>query len=583
MYLYKKDVIKHSSAIQISNKINLLDRRAWNVLLANAFDDMADKDEFKIAISDLAQILKYDSNDSQHLKDILYNLVDTTVEWNLLGKDKKQAWGVFSLLAEAHIINGFCYYSYGARLRQMLHNPSMYARISLSLQNRFKSKYALALFELFVDYFHTEKGYGETQWIPLEKFRELAGLEPSEYKEFKKFNQRIIKQPIQEINTITDLYIDEKNGILTQKEGRKVVALKFIIRKNKQNIIDIQAIEKKECAEQVCLPVPEFEIDNQELLNTLTVEFNLPNQLAVQILQSQDEYQINQTLTEIRKKIALSENILSASDLALKAFFPQKNKKTPPPVDEIEKRLQAISYHAFKKVRKLHSDQVLLDALKELDFEIEKRKKTGVKIENIAGWLNARLPESGKPYQFSVPYQKMVKAELEKQQARIKREQEAIKQADILKQQEEQKKALRERIEAKLEELRNNPDEWEPLNQEALKKAQSRIYPPDQTKELNQLAENKIQHLNKKELQELEKEAVEFTQSVLGSFNLDFNHPAFQNAKENQKVSVVKIKYAQELNEALHTTPAYIHYQQKISEQVKVEIRDLVKKIIKSV
>jgi hypothetical protein len=32
----RKEVIKHSAAVQIQNNITLLQRRAWNVLLANA-------------------------------------------------------------------------------------------------------------------------------------------------------------------------------------------------------------------------------------------------------------------------------------------------------------------------------------------------------------------------------------------------------------------------------------------------------------------------------------------------------------------------------------------------------------------
>lgn len=578
MNLYKKDVIKHSAAIQISNKINLLDRRAWNVLLANAFDDMAEKDEFKISINDLAQILKYDSNDIQNLKDILYKLVDTTVEWNLLGKDKQQGWGVFSLLAEAHIINGYCYYSYGARLRQRLHNPSMYARISLSLQNQFKGKYSLALFELFLDYFQIDKGYGETQWIPLEKFRELVGLEPDEYKQFKTLNHYVIKQPIKEINAISDLHIDEKKGILTQKEGRKVIALKFIILKNKDNVIDIEAIEKEQCPDQSCLPIPEFEIENQELLQSLTIEFNIPNKLAIQILQNQDESQINKTVDEIRKKVELSDNILSGSDLALKAFFPQEKKKQIPPVDEIEKKLKEISYHAFKKVRKLHSDEVLLDALKELDFEIARRKQTGIKIDNLGGWLNSRLPEAGEPYQFSSAYQKNLETETEQKQAQAKREQEEIRNAEALKQQEEKHKVLNELVDARIEELKRNPDEWDALNHEALQKAQSRIFPPDQTKEINDLAERKIKALSENELEKLEKEAFEYTQVALASLNIDSTKPAFQRVKENKKVELIKLQYTQEFNHSLHTTPAYLNYNQKISKQTEFEIRALVRK-----
>ena len=38
------EVIKASPAIQIQSRISLLQRRAWNVLLANAYSELPDKD-----------------------------------------------------------------------------------------------------------------------------------------------------------------------------------------------------------------------------------------------------------------------------------------------------------------------------------------------------------------------------------------------------------------------------------------------------------------------------------------------------------------------------------------------------------
>ena len=53
MKLADKFVIKHSSAVQITNKINLLQRRAWNILLANAYETLLDKDEYSVKIREL--------------------------------------------------------------------------------------------------------------------------------------------------------------------------------------------------------------------------------------------------------------------------------------------------------------------------------------------------------------------------------------------------------------------------------------------------------------------------------------------------------------------------------------------------
>ena len=114
----------------------------------------------------------------------------------VLNKDGENEWGVAALLAEAIIINGVIIYGYAPALRKRLHNPSMYAKISLSLQNRFQSKHSLALYELFVDYFNAKNGSGETPFISIENFRNLLGLKKSEYKTFKALNRDIIKKAI---------------------------------------------------------------------------------------------------------------------------------------------------------------------------------------------------------------------------------------------------------------------------------------------------------------------------------------------------------------------------------------------------
>ena len=132
MSINKTQVIKHSAAIQISNEVNILQRRAWNVLLANAFDDLKIKDKYEISIKDLGAILRFDSKNINYLKDALRALNITQVEWNILEKDNHD-WGVMTLLAQARIVNGVLIYGYAPDLREMLNKPIMYAKINLML------------------------------------------------------------------------------------------------------------------------------------------------------------------------------------------------------------------------------------------------------------------------------------------------------------------------------------------------------------------------------------------------------------------------------------------------------------------
>jgi hypothetical protein len=223
----KREVIKASAAVQVQNKMTLLQRRAWNILLAHAYDELPTEEWHHIGVHDLMQVLEFHSKNEDYLKDALEALVGCKVKWNVLDKDGTAIWGVAALLAEAEIKAGVCTYAYGPKFRSLLYNPKMYARVCLSLQNRFDSKHALALWELCIDYLGAERDYGETPFISLEHFRELMGITEGMYPTFKRLSEKVINPAIAEINRLSDF----RATVDYQRQSRKIVALKFKIRR----------------------------------------------------------------------------------------------------------------------------------------------------------------------------------------------------------------------------------------------------------------------------------------------------------------------------------------------------------------
>ena len=228
--LEREEFIKASPAIQIQSKITHLQRRVWNVLLANAYDELSNKDIHRISVAELAKSLGFNSHNEEYLKETLEALVDCIVKWNVLGKDKKERWGVAALLASAEIENGICTYSFAAHLRYKLYNPRIYTKLNLRLQNRFTSRYALILWEICFDYFDTARNHGETPFIPLDTFKELMGIALDDYPTFKTLNQRVIKPAIKEINELTNFFVE----IEQKRIGRKIGELKFRISRLKE-------------------------------------------------------------------------------------------------------------------------------------------------------------------------------------------------------------------------------------------------------------------------------------------------------------------------------------------------------------
>ncbi len=223
--LARDEFIKASPAIQIQGNITHLQRRAWNVLLANAYDELPNKEMHRVSVVELAEKLGFNSRNQEHLKDMLKALTECIVEWNTLGKDRKQVWGVASLLASAEIEKGICTYAFAPHLRLKLYNPRVYAKLNLRLQNRFSDRHALILWELCFDYFDAARDAGETPFIPLEKFRELMGVVDAVYPAFKTLNQCVIKPAVKEINELTNFFVEVEQ----KRDGRRIGFLKFRI------------------------------------------------------------------------------------------------------------------------------------------------------------------------------------------------------------------------------------------------------------------------------------------------------------------------------------------------------------------
>ena len=204
---------------------------------------------------------------------MLRSLVDCTVEWNILGKDKEEEWIVASLLASARIKDGICTYGFAPHLRLKLHNPRIYAKLNLRLQNRFKNQYALVLWEVCFDYFDTDRDQGETPFILLATFKDMIGLEPDEYPVFGFLNRDVIKPAEKEINNLTDYRVEVEQ----KRIGRRIGELKFRFTKVKQIPIQESLFPDIENLPPVAFELVQAEIDRKIALQIADQEWDFIN------------------------------------------------------------------------------------------------------------------------------------------------------------------------------------------------------------------------------------------------------------------------------------------------------------------
>ena len=259
--LADQNLKKHIAAIHISNKLTLTQRKASNVLLYNAYESLLSARVHRIRVKDLAEAIGFNTHNLEPLKEALKTLARTVLEWNILDEDGAQEeWGTTTLLAQAVIKGGYCVYAYSPELCEKLYRPEIYALLNLSIQRKFSSGYALALYENCLRY----RRVGTTGWIGLDILKRLLGISETDgyYQDFRKFNDKVIKPAVRQVNETSDLFLD----IEYQRDHRKIISVRFRVSDNPQMLLFTQRQEGVAAA----VETPETEGDAADHLRRLS-------------------------------------------------------------------------------------------------------------------------------------------------------------------------------------------------------------------------------------------------------------------------------------------------------------------------
>lgn len=213
---------KHVAAIHTSGQLSFLERKMFNVFLANALDTLLSQRRHVIPVSILAEMIGFNSKNVGDLKDALTSIMKKVLEYDLLHETGD--WEAAPLLAYAAIKSGQCHYEFSSFLAEQLSDPKIYATINLQLQKKVSGAYALALYENCVRF----RAVKSTGFISVAKWRRLLGADASTYDEFKHFNDQVIKKSVADINRNMDIHLTAEY----RRENRRVVEIKFMIEDN---------------------------------------------------------------------------------------------------------------------------------------------------------------------------------------------------------------------------------------------------------------------------------------------------------------------------------------------------------------
>lgn len=297
--------------------LSLLQRKLWNLLLYNAYNELSNRDidVFSIRVQDVCRALNI--NDIDLLKDCILGLGRTTIEFNYLKTRDKSSWKAddhvsqesqtnpdqsatdtsdllssrkkrkksgwmwtwSTLLAGGDIEDGVMSYGFSDFLREKLQNSHYYTRLNMSIQARISSKYSLAIYELGCDHIIRETGKGFTPFLEIEELKKYLGCdEEKSYQGFREFNRTILKRSIDEINKKSDINIK----ITFRKTGKFISAAQFHVEFKKDKGKILCELFKPQ---QTSFTMPSDEIKNrlvneyglsifqaEELINLFTTE-----------------------------------------------------------------------------------------------------------------------------------------------------------------------------------------------------------------------------------------------------------------------------------------------------------------------
>lgn len=204
----------------------LLQRQLHNALLFAAKPFMATQDTFSVTLDYLMWSVEHNHNDYAYLKESLEGMQRTLMQISLGEK-----WFSTQILQDIYVDGTTLYYKIPPLLRKLASAPERYYHISMHMNARFRSKYALALYELLRQNLYRK----QTGEMSIEEFRDHMGVAKDEYPEFKRLNARVLMPALAELDEVSDYRAIVKYRTM----GRRVVALNFHIEENPKNFIPL--------------------------------------------------------------------------------------------------------------------------------------------------------------------------------------------------------------------------------------------------------------------------------------------------------------------------------------------------------
>jgi hypothetical protein len=227
----KTSLIKPGELVDLveMTPLTLADRRIYNQLIAHAWDRIDQAVEHVIPKRDLRG--NHNANDriGESIERLMAAIVKVRVINN--GKPEIQRVQLLGGNTEQEMPDGMIRYEFPARLRKIIRESTIFARLQKEVMFALSSKYALTLYEMVQKRGNmTAKNFED---FPLAEFRELLGIPKGKLPMWGNLHQRAIAPAIREVTALSDYLVT----VEPLKTGRKVTGVRLSwIRKDVEGV-----------------------------------------------------------------------------------------------------------------------------------------------------------------------------------------------------------------------------------------------------------------------------------------------------------------------------------------------------------
>lgn len=304
---------KHVNAIALmpikgGGKISAFDRTLYNVLLYRA-QGMGDQDEYSLRMHEIVKDSGFDSNNTEHIKKALKNLIKTIVEWQSPTSGEIEVWDACGLLSGASIRKDkrtkavVVSWRYDTKIKAQLLSPDRYAGLMFKSITQLRTHPAKALYEICARYVDNPGRKTARQhwrwWRPV-----LCGQAYDEEKgEYRYFKRDVLQPAIAEINANTELEV----GLLPEfkeRDNKTVSDIQFEVRlKVKRLPKTPPALEKK--------PLDKVEPFDLKLIGW-ALDLGVTQDEAEGLYREHGAEALSKGLTDLEKRLSVPEQIAGA-------------------------------------------------------------------------------------------------------------------------------------------------------------------------------------------------------------------------------------------------------------------------------